>query len=52
MKEILTLNVSINSKTDVDMAPRSTGRTSKPDKPVIDKTMAFEHRDGQHHQEE
>ena len=30
------------------MAPRSTGRTSKPDKPVT-KTKAFEHQD-EHHQ--
>ena len=37
----------------VDMAPRSTGRSSIPDKPVSDKTMAFEHHDGhQNHQEE
>ena len=35
-----------------DMATRSTGRSSKPDKPVNDKTTAFEHRDGQHHREE
>ena len=38
-------------RTDVDMAPRSTGRTSRPDKPV--KTKVFEQTDdSQHHQED
>ena len=37
----------------VDMAPRSTGRSSLPDKPVSDKTTAIEHHDGhKNHQEE
>jgi hypothetical protein len=37
----------------VDMAPRSKGRSSIPDKPVSDKTTTFDNHDGrQNHQEE
>jgi hypothetical protein len=39
-------------RTDVVMAPRSTGRSGIPKKPVSERTKAFEQHDEQSHKEE